>query len=170
MLSIALIATALLVAWFVLVRARHRETLDGDRVTVADQAQIDTRVARPQIDLHMKMFGRPPGDSRTTTAASKSTASALDVRILKVPDQNCACEGARLFAGRTFEFANAPTLPLPGCGLVDCRCSYERIANRRHKERRQGDERRDSFRFETKVERRKADRRKQTGLWKTPGR
>jgi hypothetical protein len=86
--------------------------------------------------------------------------------MLRVPDLNRACEAARHYVGRTMDAATAPKLPLPGCGVVECRCRYERVVNLRRKERREATERRDEIRFETKIDRRaNPDRRVWGAFW-----
>ena len=86
--------------------------------------------------------------------------------MLRVPDLNRACEAARHYVGRTLDAATAPKLPLPGCGVVECRCRYERVVNLRRSERREAADRRDEIRFETKVDRRTSpDRRVWNAFW-----
>lgn len=86
--------------------------------------------------------------------------------VLRVPAPDCACEGARQNANKTFGANHVPELPLRDCGLANCRCSYERVANRRRGERRAKADRRDEIRFEMKGDRRShKDRRKTNDVW-----
>ncbi|HEY8012036.1 MAG TPA: hypothetical protein VIE67_13680 [Rudaea sp.] len=85
---------------------------------------------------------------------------------LHVPDMAIACDLARYQAGKTFEAASAPPLPLPGCSRAACRCHYERVADRRRGQRRSGDDRREVIRFQTEGDRRKnPDRRRSNRPW-----
>lgn len=91
--------------------------------------------------------------------------------VLRVQNIDCACDSARKFADRTFVVADAPTLPFKGCTRVDCRCRYERVAERRKigGERRVSANRREEIRFEMKDDRRSGkDRRQKNNVWKQP--
>lgn len=88
------------------------------------------------------------------------------VVVLRVLDPGSACESARQNNGRTSLLSDAPKLPYKDCGRIDCRCRYERIADRRRGQRRQQADRREEIRFELKKEdRRKGDRRKNSNPW-----
>jgi hypothetical protein len=102
-----------------------------------------------------------------TTVARKPGSSTV---TLKVPDPKCACEFARLIAGKTYEPEAAPKLPLAGCGVIECRCRFVATTDRRGKVRREKEERRDMIRFETKSGRREVggDRRKSNTRWTGP--
>jgi hypothetical protein len=109
---------------------------------------------------------RPRSIARPSDTPSKTDAPGIDAQILRVPDLNRACEAARHYVGRTLDAATSPKLPLPGCGVVECRCRYERVVNLRHRERREATDRRDEIRFETKVDRRtNPDRRLWNAFW-----
>lgn len=88
---------------------------------------------------------------------------------MRVENPDCACEKARKYNGKTFEVAAAPKLPLVDCGRIDCKCRYERIADRRKAERRVNANRREAFRFEMKDDRRKGERRKSNSAWRGSG-
>ena len=86
--------------------------------------------------------------------------------ILRVPNPSACCQLARGYAGKTFDAASAPALPIPGCSEPDCQCRYERAINRRRGERRVHAERRDTIRFGDDNDRRQhADRRRVNRNW-----
>ncbi|MGH8122271.1 MAG: hypothetical protein ACREPT_05820 [Rudaea sp.] len=86
--------------------------------------------------------------------------------VLHVPDMASACDLARHQAGKTFEAASAPPVPLPGCSRADCRCHYERVVDRRRGERRTGEDRREVIRYQIEGDRRKnPDRRRLNRPW-----
>ena len=152
MLSIVLIAAALLIAGFFL-QLRGRDS--AERVTSA----------------------RTAAATSLTTAATQvpSASSAKPVRptvavVLRVQEPNCACENARKFADKIFVLGNAPQLPFKGCMQADCRCRYQPITNRRTKgEQRKNASRREQIRFDMKDDRRQGkDRRQTNNVWKTP--
>jgi len=152
MLSIVLIAAALLIAGFFL-QLRGRDS--AERVTSA----------------------RTAAATSLTTAATQvpSASSAKPVRptvavVLRVQEPDCACENARKFADKIFVLGNAPQLPFKGCMQADCRCRYQPITNRRTKgEQRKNASRREQIRFDMKDDRRQGqDRRQTNNVWKTP--
>ena len=152
MLSIVLIAAALLIAGFFL-QLRGRDS--AERVTSA----------------------RTAAATSLTTAATQvpSASSAKPVRptvavVLRVQEPNCACENARKFADKIFVLGNAPQLPFKGCMQADCRCRYQPITDRRTKgEQRKNANRREQIRFDMKDDRRQGqDRRQTNNVWKTP--
>ena len=152
MLSIVLIAAALLIAGFFL-QLRGRDS--AEHVTSA----------------------RTAAATSLTTAATQvpSASSAKPVRptvavVLRVQEPNCACENARKFADKIFVLGNAPQLPFKGCMQADCRCRYQPITDRRTKgEQRKNASRREQIRFDMKDDRRQGqDRRQTNNVWKTP--
>ena len=46
------------------------------------------------------------------------------------PGPNC-CQGAQVIGGKRFLSRKAPSLPLPGCDAVTCRCVYTHFSDRR---------------------------------------
>jgi len=114
------------------------------------------------------MTGAPAGMKTVGTGTAGSGVVAL---VLRVQNQDCACDDARRFADKTFMVADAPTLPFKNCTRADCRCHYERIAERRKfgGERRVTANRREQIRFEMKDDRRTGkDRRQKNNVWKQP--
>jgi hypothetical protein len=110
--------------------------------------------------------GRQRSVARPSDIPVRTEAKGVETQMLRVPDLNRACEAARHYVGRTLDAATAPKLPLPGCGVVECRCRYERVVNLRRKERREASDRRDEIRFETKIDRRaNPDRRVWGAFW-----
>jgi hypothetical protein len=115
-------------------------------------------------EQRMSILKTTPGRAPAVTVnLQKPDVVAL---TLRVRDAGCACDHARRFADRTFAVADAPTLPLHNCDRTDCRCSYERVADRRKGERRSRADRRDEIRFEKKTDRRGGkDRRSIHSAW-----
>ena len=150
MLSIALIAAALLIAAFVLpLRGRERA-----QAATAKGFSVSMMTSNPS----------PP------TPAARQAPEAVAL-VLRVENPACACENARKFADKTFLVGDAPKLPFKDCTRADCRCRYERIAERRRAggERRVKASRREEIRFEMKDDRRSGkDRRRTNNVWKTP--
>ena len=149
MLSISLIATAMLLALFVaLTRYRSEEAVVSDTKHFSGVSPVGAVRAVP------------------------GTAHGPEIvaLVLRVQNVDCACDNARKFADKTFRVADAPKLPFKDCGRVDCRCRYERIANRRKPgERRVTANRREEIRFEMKDDRRSGkDRRQTNNVWKQP--
>ena len=152
MLSIVLIAAALLIAGFVL-QLRGRDS--AGRATSA-------RAAAGTVLM-------------TDTTQVPSASSAPPVRptvavVLRVQKPDCACENARKFADKIFVLGNTPQLPFKGCMQAECRCRYQPITNRRTKgEQRKNASRREQIRFDMKDDRRLGkDRRQTNNVWKTP--
>jgi len=50
-----------------------------------------------------------------------------------------SCESARAIAGKRFLSSEVPSLPLDGCDVDDCRCTYELFHDRRTDYRRTSD-------------------------------
>jgi hypothetical protein len=65
------------------------------------------------------------------------------------------CGAIRVFAGRRLSFDEAPMLPLPGCTMKRCSCSYVGVRERRGEERRTQMDRRSI----TRIDDAHADRR-----------
>ena len=112
--------------------------------------------------------GAPVGTKTSGTGVAGPGVVAL---ILRVQNPDCACDDARKLADKTFMVADAPRLPLKNCTRVDCRCRYERIAERRKigGERRVTANRREQIRFEMKDDRPTGKaRRHKNNVWKQP--
>lgn len=152
MLSIAMIAAALLLAgFFMRMRAGRMESPSAALARVPDYAPMRATTLQP-------------------TPATRA-APEIVAMVLRVPNADCACDNARKFADRTFRIADAPRLPFKECTRADCRCRYERIAERRQLrgERRLKASRREEIRFEMKDDRRSGkDRRQNNNVWKQP--
>jgi len=153
MLSIALIAAALLIAGCI-VHLRSRDSTE--RVALA----TDPR------EPSMMMMSTPPAPPSSSSQPVRPVVAV----VLRVQNLDCACENARKLADKTFVVGTAPQLPFRDCTRVDCRCRYQPITNRRVKgERRKGTSRREEIRFEMKDDRRSGkDRRQTNNVWKTP--
>jgi len=105
--------------------------------------------------------------AKTTAAPEQKAKPAWGVRISsREPDE--ACPDALTILNKSFPMANAPSLPLPTCPYPhECTCFFIRLEDRRRDERRSGDERRESLRFETERKQRRSgrDRRKRGHDW-----
>ena len=152
MLSIVLIAAALLIAGFVL-QLRGRDS--AERATSARGAAGT---------------GLMTGTTQVPSASSAPPVRPTVAVVLRVQKPDCACENARKFADKIFVLGNAPQLPFKGCMQADCRCRYQPITNRRTRgEQRKNASRREQIRFDTKDDRRLGkDRRQTNNVWKTP--
>jgi hypothetical protein len=149
MLSIAMIAAALLIAGFVM-RTRASRMEAAGAILAVDSASMLTS---------------------TMQATPASRSPEIVALVLRVPNLDCACDNARKYVGKTFRLADAPAMPLKECTRADCRCRYERIAERRNirGERRTKSSRREEIRFEMKDDRRSGkDRRQTNNVWKQP--
>jgi hypothetical protein len=148
-LSIVLIAAALLVAWFA-------SQLRG----FAEERALSNFKTPSGVSL--------AGGVSAAASAHTGYGPVIVALVLRVPNADCACEKARNHIDKSFLVADAPTLPFKDCGRIDCRCSYERVANRRkvNGERRITASRREEIRFEMKDDRRSGkDRRKTNNVW-----
>src|SRR5690349_18532870 len=97
MLSIALIAAALLIAGFVL-QMRGRDS----------QRTIATTGYSSSAAMHNAM------QQTAAVPPVRHTAEAVAL-VLRVQNPDCACENARKFADKTFLVADAPNLPFKDC-------------------------------------------------------
>jgi len=79
------------------------------------------------------------------------------------------CGASSRFAGREFDFDDAPALPTSGCDAAVCECSYIALPERRRlAERRSGSDRRLSLRLDEDDRRIARPRRKSdTNAWAT---
>jgi hypothetical protein len=152
MLSIVLIAAALLIAGLVL-QLRSRDS--AERATSARAAACTAL-----------MTGATPAPSVSSAKPVRPTVAV----VLRVQKPDCACENARKFADKIFVLGDAPQLPFKGCMREDCGCRYQPITNRRTKgEQRKNASRREQIRFDMKDDRRQGkDRRQLNNVWKTP--
>lgn len=67
--------------------------------------------------------------------STKSDYSGVQVNA----NPDSCCQAARDIAGQRFLIKNAPMLPLDGCDMQDCQCSYQRFDERRTEARRLSD-------------------------------
>jgi hypothetical protein len=151
MLSFALLAAAVLIGGLVLLRLR-----DAQR-----SFATPGRSSSASLD----------GAMQQTAAVPPPRQSQAVAMVLRVQNPACACENARKFADKTFLISDAPNLPFKDCTRADCRCRYERVAERRtpRGERRVSASRREEIRFEMKDDRRSGkDRRQKNNVWKQP--
>ena len=79
----------------------------------------------------------------------------------------CGCETSAKLAGKSFPFADAPSLPLKECTADTCTCEYQGMVNHRNNTDRRVKTRRALIRMGTA--RRKASRRKKDIAWNKSG-
>jgi hypothetical protein len=87
---------------------------------------------------------------------------------LAPPSKGRGCSAVRRLEKHVYPISSAPQLPLSNCNQSSCRCIYVAYPERRRGERRAREDRRDSLRFEGKVDRRAqgGDRRRKSDVWK----
>ena len=61
--------------------------------------------------------------------------------------RNGNCSASKRMCGRGFRLSEAPSLPMPGCRVLRCTCSYTGLRERRKKERRSNTDRRAELRL-----------------------
>lgn len=72
-----------------------------------------------------------------------------------------ACEAAQKLRGKTFEGAQIPRVPVPGCDRTQCECQVHEVVGRRRGPRRANADRRSDVRFAG--DRRTGDERREGG-------
>ncbi|HEX7080138.1 MAG TPA: hypothetical protein VF329_03915 [Gammaproteobacteria bacterium] len=106
-----------------------------------------------------KRRGRAPRRVRTASAG-RSSAAAYSAVEIRAPAG--ACAAAKALAGKTFLASEAPALPLERCDAARCRCSFEKLPDRRQDSRRWSDEGLSPVVFDG-AERRKTEDRRSNG-------
>jgi hypothetical protein len=123
--------------------------------------------------LRYRAARQTAGPSRPALPVARphgATRNSTYLLVLRTAPGGCFCQTARQFAGKTFDRATAPKLPLAGCAHSECRCRFEAIADRRRRARREATDRRDQIRFTSKGDRRiAADRRRPNAVWELHG-
>ena len=79
---------------------------------------------------------RPPLRRRPAKAKPDPQFHAVSLRF-----SGSACEAAKALEGKRFLSSAAPRIPLPDCDVLECKCRFIH-----HKDRRDGDDRRDPYR------------------------
>lgn len=149
-LILTILAVAALLTWYLFRPYRGLDGQTGRRAREARRQRLAQRLVRTPDDMQLM------GDVRGLT--------------LKVPNAKKACRAALESAETTFLTHEAPPLPLPNCDVRSCECSYYAIPGRRSgKDRRTGEDRRESLRFDPEGSDRRSGRdRRRTGQdpWK----
>ncbi len=119
--------------------------------------------------VFFKSKGEKPTPKRRVSAPQPQAKSYAAVKIV-LPLSGGCCEPAQQLLGQRIAKREALPLPLSECTMKNqCQCSYEteHLADRRHGEdRRTVHDRRDSIRFEDKIDRRGGnERRKSSRIW-----
>lgn len=84
----------------------------------------------------LRRLRRVRADRRSARALSRV---AHPYHCVALATRGRACEAVRMLQGRRFLAAEAPRLPLSGCGMAGCSCVYEHFKDRRHHDRRTAD-------------------------------
>ncbi|HKX88116.1 MAG TPA: hypothetical protein VJM13_02820 [Sphingopyxis sp.] len=101
---------------------------------------------------------------RRITSPRRAGRPDVNVWILRACPQ---CDLTHsLLNGHRYLTAEAPTLPGMGCQLSSCECRYEPVRDTRRGERREGEDRRDAIRFESKRDRRLHPDRRESDGWR----
>ena len=89
------------------------------------------------------MFARRRANERVETPVRRErrvATSSTAYHAVAIKAGPHACAAANEIAGTRYLSAEAPTLPLPDCNVVDCQCSFVH-----YKDRRTGKDRRSPF-------------------------
>ena len=80
--------------------------------------------------------------------AARHAGQAQRPTLVRLRTSGCNCLAAQLLGGRLLLASQAPTLPLPICKRMDCRCRYEPVFDQRRRDRREAIDRRDAIRLD----------------------
>ncbi len=89
------------------------------------------------------LFFRPKRAAPDKRPAAKRPVVATDTgefHAVSIKFTSGACAAARNLKGKRFLSSAAPRIPLPDCDVLDCKCRFLH-----HKDRRDGDDRRDPY-------------------------
>lgn len=73
-------------------------------------------------------------------SAAKQVERTSAFHAVSLKYSSNACDAAKAMTGRRFLASAAPTLPLPDCDALECRCGFDH-----HADRRSGTDRRNPF-------------------------
>lgn len=149
-LILSVLVVAALIVWYLFRPYQGVHDQRGRKAEAARRQRLQQRLVRTPEDMELL------GDVRGLT--------------LKVPDRTKACRQALENVEKTYLTHEAPPLPMAGCDQRSCQCSYYAIPGRRSgKDRRTGEDRRESLRFDPdNTDRRSGKDRRRTGYdpWK----
>ena len=89
------------------------------------------------------LFFRPKRAAPDKRPAAKRPVEAADTgefHAVSIKYTSGACAAARNLKGKRFLSSAAPRIPLPDCDVLDCKCRFLH-----HKDRRDGEDRRDAY-------------------------
>lgn len=94
-----------------------------------------------KVRLLALLGGRPETDAsgarKTLAPPQKKQAPVKRYQSVSITYPNKCCPAVKALAGQRFLAGSAPSLPLPACSLSDqCRCSFQKHADRRDYDRR----------------------------------
>ena len=141
-------------------------------IAIAILALLFFRKPKPPGEDRGASGARRPGGSHGPIAADipapvrvRSTGTAVEFvdkfRGATLFPQPGACEAAQQLRGRTFEGAQIPRVPVPGCDRTQCDCQMHEVVGRRRGPRRANADRRSDVRFAE--DRRTGDDRREGG-------
>lgn len=102
-------------------------------------------IAALVVALYLWMRNRP--EAGKPRGASRKRSAPGGPRLVQLRAGPGACSLARQQAGRVYQGAEQPRLPLPGCRADQCLCRFEGIVERRRRVRREKADRREAVRF-----------------------
>jgi hypothetical protein len=79
-------------------------------------------------------------NERPATRRTASSTSGSEFHAVSLKYAASACDSAKAMEGRRFLSTAAPRIPLPDCDAAECKCRFVH-----HKDRRSGDDRRDTY-------------------------
>jgi hypothetical protein len=79
-------------------------------------------------------------DKRPAAARPSKSAATTEFHAVSLKFRSSACSAAKSLKGKRFLSNAAPRVPLADCDVLECKCRFVH-----HRDRRAGDERRDSY-------------------------
>ena len=79
-------------------------------------------------------------DKRPAAARPSKSTAMTDFHAVSLKFLSSACSAAKSLEGKRFLSNAAPRIPLADCDVLECKCRFVH-----HRDRRAGDERRDSY-------------------------
>ncbi len=84
---------------------------------------------------------QPTPDNRAAKGRPLKADSTGEFHAVSIRFPSSACSAAKNIKGKRYLSSAAPRIPLPDCDVLECKCRFIH-----HKDRREGDDRRDHFR------------------------
>jgi hypothetical protein len=95
-------------------------------------AEKDLAAHEATWEAHHEQLARQEGAQRNADLAANARKTLADcatyeIERVQVLGSDDGCPACRAFAGRTFRLSAAPSLPIPGCSGLACRCDYSPV-------------------------------------------